>query len=79
MLVLTRKMGEEIIIDGSIRVKILAVTRNKIQLGIDAPPAVRVVREELLDRDAIIPQSIDAKSKGYQGSRMPIVPTATSA
>jgi carbon storage regulator len=48
MLVLTRRTGEEIIIGDNIRVRIVAVTGQRIRIGITAPPAVRVMRSELL-------------------------------
>ncbi len=50
MLVLTRKLGEEIIINGNIRVVITAIDRNKVRIGISAPPEVRVDREEVYKR-----------------------------
>jgi carbon storage regulator len=50
MLVLTRRIGEEIIINGCIRVRILAVKGNQIRIGITAPPEVRVDREEVFRR-----------------------------
>ena len=48
MLVLTRRIGEEIVIDGNIRVTVLAVKGLKVRLGIAAPRSVAVAREELL-------------------------------
>ncbi|HKI37224.1 MAG TPA: carbon storage regulator [Gemmataceae bacterium] len=50
MLVLTRRIGEEIIIDGRIRVTITAVNGGKVRIGIAAPPDVRVDREEVHER-----------------------------
>jgi carbon storage regulator len=50
MLVLSRRIGEEIIIGGNIRVTITAVNGNKVRLGITAPPEVRVDREEVFQR-----------------------------
>ena len=47
MLVLPRKIGESIIIDGCITVTIVAVNGNKVRLGISAPPDVTVDREEI--------------------------------
>lgn len=49
MLVLTRKAGEEILIDGRIRIRVLQTSSGRIRLGIDAPPEVPVVRGELLE------------------------------
>jgi carbon storage regulator len=46
MLVLTRKPGESIYINGGIIIKVLDVRPSRIRLGIDAPTSVRVQREE---------------------------------
>ena len=48
MLVLSRKPGESIHIDEDIVITVLEVRPNRIRLGIDAPPAVRVQREEAM-------------------------------
>jgi carbon storage regulator len=47
MLVLTRKVGEQIIIDGNIIVTITAIEGNKIRLGVQAPKSVTVDRAEI--------------------------------
>ena len=47
MLVLSRKLNEEILIDGGIRVKVLEINGNRIRLGIVAPPQVTVLRNEV--------------------------------
>jgi len=47
MLVLSRKVGEKVVIDGCITVQILAVEGNKVRVGITAPPEVRIDREEV--------------------------------
>ncbi|PRR70302.1 carbon storage regulator CsrA [Neomoorella humiferrea] len=49
MLVLTRRVNETIIIDGKIKVTVVAIEDDKIRIGIDAPPEVGIVREELLN------------------------------
>ena len=49
MLVLTRKSGEEIVIDGNIRLT-FTVKGDKVKVGIDAPPHVRIDREEIARR-----------------------------
>ena len=53
MLVLTRDIGEEIVIDGHIRVIVLAVRGEHVRLGISAPPSVRVDRQEVHARRAL--------------------------
>jgi carbon storage regulator len=52
MLVLSRRPGEEIVIDGHIRLTILSVDRDQIRIGIAAPPAVTVDRQEVHARRA---------------------------
>ena len=47
MLVLTRKVGEVVVMDGCITVTVVSVDGNKIRLGITAPPQVRIDREEV--------------------------------
>jgi carbon storage regulator len=50
MLVLTRKLNESIIIDGEIRVTVVGIRGNHVRLGIEAPDAVAIFREELYER-----------------------------
>lgn len=50
MLVLTRRCGEQLVIAGDIVVTVLAVEGNKIRLGVEAPPSVRVDRQEVHSR-----------------------------
>jgi carbon storage regulator len=47
MLVLTRRIGEEIVIGDDIRVKITGIIDNAVRIGITAPETVRVDREEI--------------------------------
>ena len=47
MLVLSRKVGEKVIIDGCITVTVVAVDGTRVRLGITAPPDVRIDREEV--------------------------------
>ena len=50
MLVLTRKMGEAIVIDGGFKVTVLEVRGNSARLGIEAPKEIPIMRSELLER-----------------------------
>jgi carbon storage regulator len=50
MLVLTRKVGERIIIDNRIVVEVLQVKGNRIRLGIQAPADATILRQELLEQ-----------------------------
>lgn len=48
MLVLSRKIREQILIPGlNIRVTILSVGQNRVQLGIEAPADIQITRPEL--------------------------------
>lgn len=57
MLVLRRKVGESIILDGVISVSVLAVEGERVKIGITAPPDVTIVREELLKAASSNPTS----------------------
>lgn len=50
MLVLSRKKGDSIVIDGSIKVTVIEVRGNVVRLGVEAPQDVRVQRGELAIR-----------------------------
>ncbi|MFO0890734.1 MAG: carbon storage regulator CsrA [Isosphaeraceae bacterium] len=47
MLVLSRKVDEQIIIGDSIRVTVVSIRGNQVRLGFEAPPSVPIFREEL--------------------------------
>jgi carbon storage regulator len=50
MLVLSRQIGQEIVIAGSVRVRVVSVQGNKVRLAVDAPPEVTVDRQEVHER-----------------------------
>ena len=50
MLLLTRKLGENIRIGDDVKITIVEVKGNHVKLGIDAPPSVKVHREEIYER-----------------------------
>ena len=52
MLVLSRKSNESIVIDGNIKVMIVAIQGQRVMLGIDAPLSVPVNRSEVQQRIA---------------------------
>jgi carbon storage regulator len=52
MLVLTRRIGEKIVIDGNIEVTVVAIRGDRVRIGINAPDSVRVDREEIHERRA---------------------------
>jgi carbon storage regulator len=52
MLVLTRKLNETIVIDGSISVTVVGIRGNQVRLGITAPQSIGIYRAELSERKA---------------------------
>ncbi len=56
MLVLSRRVGQEICIAGDIRVVVLEATGSRVRLGIVAPPQVPIWRREILHSAPTAPQ-----------------------
>jgi carbon storage regulator len=50
MLVLSRKVGERILIGDKIAVTVVRIAQGGVRIGIEAPPDWAVVREELKDQ-----------------------------
>lgn len=76
MLILSRKAGETIIIDGRIKVTVMRVEGEAVKLGIEAPAQVPVHRQEVYDeiqrsnkqaltrQKVILPKLVRAHNKG---------------
>lgn len=47
MLVLSRKMGEQICIGSGIQIKVLAIEKGRVRLGLAAPRELPIYRQEL--------------------------------
>lgn len=50
MLILTRKVGESLLIGDEISIKILSTQGNQVKVGVSAPKDVSVYREEIYQR-----------------------------
>jgi len=51
MLILTRRIGETVVIGENVTVTILGIKGNQIRVGIDAPKSVSVHRLEIVERN----------------------------
>jgi carbon storage regulator len=50
MLILTRRVGETLMIGNDVTVTVLGVKGNQVRIGVNAPKDVAVHREEIFDR-----------------------------
>ena len=50
MLILTRRVGESLIIGDDVTITVLGVKGNQVRIGVNAPRDVAVHREEILNR-----------------------------
>jgi len=66
MLILNRKIDEEIKINSDITIKILSVSEGQVKIGIEAPPQVQILRGELVEK--IIQNTVDA----YEQSKIKV-------
>lgn len=64
MLILTRKIGESLIIGDQIRITVLEVRGRQVRLGVQAPGDVVVLREELVQR--LAEENLAAAAFRYQ-------------
>ena len=64
MLILTRRVGETVMIGNEVTVTVLGVKGNQVRIGVNAPKDVAVHREEIYDR-------IKREEEGYSAAQTP--------
>lgn len=67
MLVLSRKLGEKLVIGDNIEIEIVKFAGNRVTLGIVAPRSVQVLRGEVLDRLTLGDSELDDGSTDVDG------------
>jgi len=64
MLILSRKAGDAIVIDGGIRIVIVQCDRGGVRIGIEAPAETTILRAELVDQVAAQNRKSNVASEG---------------
>lgn len=71
MLILTRKIGEEVNIDDHIAIKILRIRGKQIDIGFSAPDSVSIHRHEIYERiknnDPALAEKFTQKTRTISG------------
>ena len=66
MLVLTRHLGEAIVIGGNCLVRVLYIEPGRVKLGFEAPASIHIIREELLNRYQGVADGKEVDTEGHQ-------------
>jgi len=81
MLILARREGEAVVIDGQIIVKVVSVRGNRVVLGFEASPEVVILRGELTEPGWLVleqPTRVEPADKGFAQvpieAQQPLVP-----
>jgi carbon storage regulator len=67
MLVLRRRLGESIAIEGGIEIEIVEISRTRVKLGVTAPRHVKVIRKEALALAVENRQALQFIAEGLDG------------
>jgi carbon storage regulator len=79
MLILGRREGDSILIEGGIRIVVVSCERGGVRIGIEAPSNVKILRGEIADKVALENQratSVPVSSPWLTGLMAPAAPIA---
>ncbi len=76
MLILNRRPGSAILIDGGIRIVVLSVDSGGVRLGIEAPEGITILREEIVAAVAEENRRANAAAQAEQWRRKDGAPPA---
>ena len=76
MLILTRRVGETLMIGDEVTVTVLGVKGNQVRIGVNAPREVAVHREEIYDRIKAEEEGDGAGDGDGDGEQEPLESTA---
>jgi len=79
MLILTRRVGETVMIGDEVTITVLGGRRNQVRVGINAPKHVAVHREEIYERIKREQQGGGPESGRSEGGESPDDPDKTPA
>ncbi len=68
MLILTRRVGESVVIGGDVTVTVLGVKGNQARLGVNAPRDIAVHREEIHERIKREQAAVEAERRRALGT-----------
>lgn len=71
MLVLSRKIDQEILINGNIKISVLKIKGNVVRIGIEAPDEVSIKRGELASKD-VVQKPVDRSGDSAVAKSIPI-------
>ena len=67
MLILTRRVGETLMVGDDVKVTVLGVKGNQVRIGVNAPKDVAVHREEIYERIRKENEAVSATKKVVNG------------
>lgn len=53
MLLLTRRVDEEIVVGGNIRIRVVSISKGQVRLGFEAPKEIPILRPDAVHRSPV--------------------------